>query len=404
LRLAYSAGHFAKSAAWYLTDLLLAYYVHVRVGLSAQDTGVLLFSSMVVGAALDLVAAFLLRRAEGHRRRILTIQLVAGLATAGALLAIFTPLRTHAHPFAPLAATLAIFRVAYAFYDVAQNGLVSLLPDTPENARLYVVWRQALSALARIGVACLALLLLNGARAGHERLAAAGIAVLIALTSAWLFGLAARPGPHDGMPSAKWVALPCGFIRLLLGGAALAGPLSLAARMVPFVASHSQSHHNGATLLFAFVLGTLVGPLVLPLLPRGHLVGTTIFCTLLTVMAAVVFLAEPRSGLVAAAACLAHGVGLGALTTLFWADMSGAIRRHAERTGVRTDLTALAVLTATTKLSGGLFGLALGLLLEGFKAGDPATMTALVAITGAGGLGFLLSRAPRAPSGASTRY
>lgn len=270
LRSAFGAGHFAKSAAWYLTDLLLAYYVHVRVGLSAWDTGLLLFSSMAFGAVLDLLAAFLLRRAEGNRGRILSIQFVAGLATAAALLAIFTPLGAEAYPLAQLAAALALFRVAYAFYDVAQNGLVSLLPESEEDARLYVVWRQALSGLARIGVASLGLLLLKEGAAGREGLAAGGIALLIAVTSAWLFRWAGRSEPPGTLASAQWFALPRGLARLLLAGAALAGPLSLAARMVPFVESQDRNYEAGAALLFAFVLGTLVGPMVLPLSPRGR--------------------------------------------------------------------------------------------------------------------------------------
>lgn len=401
LRSMFGAGHFAKSLAWNFTDLLLAYYVHVRVGLGAQDTGLLLFCSMTLGAALDVGVAFLLRHAEGSARRILTIQFAAGLATAGTLLVVFfSPALARAYPVTYLAAALGLFRLVYAVYDVAQNALVSLLPDDEEDAQRYVIWRQALSALARIAVAAIAFLLLGPADTGGEMVAAGGIALLIALTSACMFGFATSAESACPGPPAPWLAVPPGLPRLLLAGAALAGPLSLAARMVTFVGGGSPGNRDGAALLFAFVLGTLAGPLVLPRLPRDHQGRATIAYTMLTVLAAAWFLADTRSGLGALAACFVHGVGLGALLTLFWGAMSAAIRDHARRSGVRTDLTAFALLTASIKLSGGVFGVVLGLLLDGFKAGNPATMAVLAAITAAGGLAFLLASAPCPRSGA----
>lgn len=133
LRSAYGAGHFAKSLAWTFTDLLLAYYANVRLGLSAAETGLLLFFSMAYGAVLDIGVAFLLRRAEGSRRRILLIQFAAGLATATTLIIVFSPVHGALPPFAYLIVALGLLRTAYAVYDVAQNALVSLLPSETWN-------------------------------------------------------------------------------------------------------------------------------------------------------------------------------------------------------------------------------------------------------------------------------
>ena len=88
LRFAYSLGQFAKNLAWNFTDLLLAYYANMRLGLSGPQTGLLLFLSMAQGGLIDLFAAFVLRRAEGNLRTILLVQMAAGLATAFALLAL----------------------------------------------------------------------------------------------------------------------------------------------------------------------------------------------------------------------------------------------------------------------------------------------------------------------------
>lgn len=74
--------------------------------------------------------------------------------------------------------------------------------------------------------------------------------------------------------------------------------------------------------------------------------------------------------------------------------MSATIHDHARRTGIRTDLTAFALLTATIKLSGALSAFMLGLLLDGFKTNAPMTMLALGLITVGGGLCFLLVGTP----------
>jgi Na+/melibiose symporter-like transporter len=75
--------------------------------------------------------------------------------------------------------------------------------------------------------------------------------------------------------------------------------------------------------------------------------------------------------------------------------MSVAVRKHALRTGERTDLAAFALLTAVLKLASALFGGAVGLALDGFRAGAPGTAFALGGVVIVGGLGFLTLFAPR---------
>ncbi|MDO6416289.1 MFS transporter [Sphingomonas sp. BIUV-7] len=391
MRSAYGAGHFAKSLAWSLTDLLIAYYANMRLGLSAADTGLLIALSTVQGAAIDVGAAYLLRRAEGLLSHILVIQFVAGLATAAMLLLLFRP----GESFAALLVTLGGFRIAYAFYDVSQNALVSLLPEDEAEADLYVVIRQTLSGLARLAVAGLAFLLLgrHALAIGRESIVAGAIGLSIAATAGWMLRWKNSPDATGTPAPARTRSTPVGLARLLLAGAALAGPEAMAMRMVPFVEGDDLGGASGAGLLFALVLGTAIGPLMLRR-AQGEPRRPAMAFTALAVAAAIAFLAGSRTGPAALWACFAHGVGIGGMMTLFWREMSVAIRSHARRTGERTDMFAFALLTATIKLSGALCGGALALLLDGFKAGAPAAMAALAIIIAAGGLVFLLAMAP----------
>lgn len=395
-RSAYGAGHFAKSLVWTFTDLLLAYYANVRVGLSAGETGLLLFLSMAYGAVLDPLVAYILRHAEGSRRRILQIQFLAGLLTAAALLVVFAPGLANVSPFVNLLATLGLLRTGYAVYDVAQNALVSLLPADEADAHRYVVLRQTLSAVARLCVAALSFLIVDkSAPVGREALLAGAIAMLVVVTASWMLAWAGPPRSVLGPPTAIGLRLPRGAPRLLLAAAVHSGPFSMTARMLTFVDRSGPGDHTGASLLFAMVLGTLVGPIVIGRLrdETGRLRGVGTF-TALGVVAGGAFLVDPRSGVTALIACCAYGVGLGATMTLFWRGMSAAVRDHARETGERTDLAAFAVLTASLKLASAVFGGAVGLALDGFRAGQWTTNLALGALMAVGGVCFAVLMAP----------
>jgi hypothetical protein len=193
--------------------------------------------------------------------------------------------------------------------------------------------------------------------------------------------------------SSRTLPTPAGLPRLPLAGATLEGPLAMTVRVAPFVQPRGIAAFAGAAPLFALVLGTVVGPLALPR-PGGDSGRAALGFTALAVLAAALFLADTRSGLFALAACFAHGVALGGLLALFWRAMSAAIRDHARRTGVNTDIAAFALLTATVKLSSAVFGVVLGLSLDGFKAGSPTALIGLAAVIAAGGAGFLWAMSP----------
>jgi Na+/melibiose symporter-like transporter len=405
LRSAFGAGHFAKSLAWSFTDLLFAYYANMRLGFSAGDTGLLIFLSAALGATVDIGAAYLLRRAEGDLKRVLIVQCLAGLVTAVTLLVVFSPRRALDTSFVLLIAALGLFRTAYAFYDVSQNALVSLLPCDDKDAHHYAILRQTLSGLARLAVTGLAFLLVgDGAlTGGREVMVAGAMAVLIVITASWILRWKNSLSPIETAPPQRGISLPAGLARLLVAGAALAGPEAMALRVAPFVDGRGLGDQAGAVLLFALVLGTVIGPLMLPRSGRLMMRSALGFTALAVVSAALLF-AGTRWGPITLIAGFAHGVGMGGMMALFWREMSAAIRDHAERTGVRADMITFALLTTTIKLSGAVSGAGLGLLLDGFKAGAPATMVGLAGIIAVGGVVFLLAMAPIARIGAHFSY
>jgi Na+/melibiose symporter-like transporter len=365
------------------------------VGLSAAETGLLLSISLASGAAIDILAAYLLRRAEGRLRQILNTQFLAGLATAAALVILFSPIRGLHHPFEYLVGAILVFRIAYGLYDTSQSALVSLLPKDDNDAHQYAVWRQTLGSMARLAVAALAFLLVgaDAPSARREFVFAIAMAVIIVSTAAWLLPWRSGAEPVQVTPSRWRVATPRGLTPLLVAGMALAGPLLMIVRLAPFVGARARGEHAGAALLFALVLGMALGPLALPR-PGGRESRAALAFTALTVTAAAIFLLDVNSEVVRLLAGLAHGAGLGGLIALLWRAVSKAIRDHAEQTGVRTDLVAFALVNATVKLSGAACGAGLALLLDGFKSDAITARLELLVIIAAGGICFLVATEP----------
>jgi Na+/melibiose symporter-like transporter len=395
LRSAFSAGQFTKSLAWYFIDLLLAYYANTRLGLSASQTGLLLFLSMAQSMVADMGAALLLHRIEGNRRQILIVQFLAAIATAIALLLIFVRPPGFLTPFQYLIGALALFRTAFAFLDVAQNALTSLLPADEEDAHHFAIWRQVAINTAKVGVSVLAFLMVgrNAPAAGNEVAVTGVMAVLLLLASIWLLGIAGAAQPRR-MATRKWsLATPSGLAPLLVAAAALAGPIALLAKLVPFVQAGGLGDQTGAALLFAIMLGAVFGPLAVPR-PGGSATGAAWCFTATAMGAAALFLANSRSGPISLTACFAYGLGAGGMLALFWRGLSSVIRVHARNTGIRTDLAAFALVAAMTKLAAAVSGASFGVLLNGFKAGSGAAMLGMTAMIAAAGLCFMLTMMP----------
>ncbi len=72
----YAAGHFARTLAWSFVDLVLGYYLHARLGLSAAHTGQLLAISLAYSSLLDLLLAAVFTRLRNQQRLALRLPAV----------------------------------------------------------------------------------------------------------------------------------------------------------------------------------------------------------------------------------------------------------------------------------------------------------------------------------------
>lgn len=403
LQYLFGAGHVAKTLVWSASELFLSYFVHVHLGVSAEQTGLLIFWSMLYSGALDLTAAALLSFRPGKERLAPRLQTVGALLTAVGVLMLFTPMRFEGSAqLAWLAVATLLFRTGYTIYDVSQNSLVSLLPGDEEEARHYIRLRTTLSYFAKILVASASFFVLGQAGRPWASLAILLPVCLLVVATAVPMGRQTIT-----VTSAKG-RFPLGHIVrrlswILIAVSAHIALLGLVGRFVPFMVESASGRPLGAIITLASVCGGMLGPLTVR---RGglsplRLLGLTTVCVL-----SACWLIEVDNVLSAIAAGGLFGIGMGATTAIFWNQVSSVVRCYALETGVRADLLAFALLTATIKLSVALSGLMFGFLLSGFERHDGATVHLVEILTFAGGIVFLqgMLRSSRPTGGASAAH
>jgi Na+/melibiose symporter-like transporter len=173
----YGAAHLGKSLTWYFSELLFAYFLTEFCGLAAQTMGLVLAASYLFSAVVDPVVGRTLGRLARSVGRASRLQALGALVSGVALL-LFSATGLAPAPlrFGYALTASCAFRLAYAFYDVPQNAILSLAAGTPEG-------RMGLSAI---------------------RIAGSGVATLVvALTAANLIGSA----PQVGAGQFLWVSL-----------------------------------------------------------------------------------------------------------------------------------------------------------------------------------------------------
>ncbi|VTQ85166.1 sugar (Glycoside-Pentoside-Hexuronide) transporter [Stenotrophomonas maltophilia] len=383
----YAAGHFARTLAWSFVDLVLGYYLHARLGLSAAHTGQLLAISLAYSSLLDLLLAAVFTRLRNQQRLALRLQLIGGLGTAASACLLFSPGNATEPAFLPLLVASLLFRTCYAVYDVAQNALTSLLPHDEDEAMRYVSTRAVVVPISKLCIAS-ALFGVIGTPASQG----SGDALLICMIIGVLIAAAALPLACVAMPSRPSatrtpaaVALPLplplpALLPVLLAAAAETALVGLAGRLFPFA-------EQGAALTFAMVAGMVVAPwLCLRLRSTLHSeTGMLALMSVLAVAAVGVYLAIPSTPIAIACAAI-HGTAVASVGLVLWRRTALIARRHAIHSGRDDDLSCFALLTGTMKLSIAASSLLLGEVLPGIQAGDPGTSAALVSLVAAGSL------------------
>jgi Na+/melibiose symporter-like transporter len=401
LQYLFGAGHVAKTLVWAASELFLSYFVHVHLGVSAEQTGLLIFWSMLYSGALDLTAAACLSFRPGKERLVPGLQTAGALLTSAGVLMLFTPMRFEGSgQLAWLGVATLLFRTGYTVYDVSQNSLVSLLPSDEDEARHYIRLRTTLSYFAKILVASASFFVLGQAGRPLASLAVLLPVCLLVVATALPMGrqIITVTGVRDELLPGKIVSQ---LSWTLIAVSAHVALLGLVGRFVPFIVEPDSGRSFGAIITLASVCGGMIGPLSVrrERLSPLRLLGLTTVCVVSACW--LIGVGDIISAMVAGGL---FGIGMGATTAIYWNDVSAVVRGYALTTGIRADLLAFALLTATIKLSVALSGLMFGFLLSGFERHDSAAAHLIGILALAGGtiffLGMLRSSHPAGAAGA----
>lgn len=125
---AYYIAHTGKSLLWTAADMLTLYMLIAVCRMDPTSAGAAFLIGLAANAVADLAAGIWLDRARGG---VATIAMAA-LATS----AVALPLTIVAGPsgFVPVLLAILLSRVAYSFYDVPHNALLSRLSDSGRTA------------------------------------------------------------------------------------------------------------------------------------------------------------------------------------------------------------------------------------------------------------------------------
>jgi Na+/melibiose symporter-like transporter len=241
----YGAAHLGKSLTWYFSELLFAYFLTEFCGLKALTMGKVLAASFIFSAVVDPIVGQSLGRRAGSVGQASRLQAM-GAIISGASLVLFSATGVVPAPlrFGYALSASCAFRLAYAFYDVPQNAILSLASATPQIRMGLSAIRIAGSGVATLVVALTAATLISSAPG-----LGAGRFLWVSLVFAMLGGVSAVAlGAQTSNASAPAPATPTfveaeaaivsgGLWRLIaiLGvTAVVAGALSVFSRLEPY--------------------------------------------------------------------------------------------------------------------------------------------------------------------------
>ncbi|MDJ0278918.1 hypothetical protein QLH51_19200 [Sphingomonas sp. 2R-10] len=365
----FGAAHATRSLGWSVVDLLLAWHLHAKLGLSGTQTGWLMLTLLAAGGTATFLVGLAFARNRATGETVVRVQFPASMATGILLVLQFQV----TDPGAVLAIGLA-FRVAYGVQDVSQNMLSSLLPADEAEAACYARIRVALSAVTRCCVVT-----------GFALLTPAGSAIMLGaiaiamIVSAWSLRdlvFPVRPTiepPRD--PHHR--CMPPALAPLLVAWMIAATVLPTLQRLLIFAPALDGSERTGAWLLVGFCAGSVIGPMI------SQVVNRVAVLAMIVASGAVMILPlQPGQGGAwwSIAGAVVHGVGVSIVGVSLWAATSRVAMTNADagRSGDGVVFGSV-ILTIHLASAGGM--LVLGPLIEGFEAGRQGTAFAALALT-----------------------
>lgn len=382
----YALAHFGKSLWWNASELFLAFYLTEHLALGAVAAGGAIAAGLLVGAALDLAVA---RRRHWFASvsRAGRLQACGALGSLLALLVLIAASSaTGGMRLGAVVGANLVFRVAYVFYDLPQNCLLSLIDWPRDRQRKVAAWRSAAGAAALIVVSTMVSVYGADATRGRGAASLVATAAAIALGSALWLWRATRGRPDPRRRTRPIAAVSLGPMLALMAIVCLTVPTF--SKFTPYLAAYST---QGAPIPLLIVIGACTAgsqPFWLALLRRHGEWRSARIAGILLVAAA----AAAAGGAVGAAAVVV-GVASGGLATAIWAGFAAQVADADPLAAA----PAFARLTATAKIALALAALAIGAILEGvdYRADAMRLLPVLAALTLAGGIGVIASTGRR---------
>lgn len=395
---AYGLGHFGKSLVWYSSHALFAFFLTEICGVPAAAMGLVLAADLLFSGAADVGFGAVLARHVRSVTQAASLQLPAAILSGLALIAFAATPFVGAAPvrIACALASCAVFRLAYSFQDVPQNGILYLVEGgVAVRIRLASV-RFIAAGLASLLIAAAtpAVLITGDAATGAGRFLLYVVAIVAVwfagAVGLWLLSPSAKPStlPQNSekpgksekpeQPGRRTAAEPVllgGFASLLAMLFVMCGGDSVFGKLEPYFAAGALTTTPVRTaVLVAVSLGSVATqPVWVWISRRCGLVATYRMGALAMGAGAGLFFLGVRFGPAAAAlAGLIMACGVRGLSTLLWAGLADIMARWRPGSGAPAPTLAMGGVTAAVKLAAALATLGIGQLLSRIDFHNPA--------------------------------
>jgi Na+/melibiose symporter-like transporter len=377
-------GHFGKSLMWHSSELLFAFYLTEVCRMAPQVMGAVLASALFASGLMDIAVGHLLRT---HACSVRSAAGVQAWGACGAGLAFFLFLGMELffggqHVVAAMAIGL-VFRLAYAFYDVPQNAILSLAPGDDRLRAGLASMRFVCSALASLAIAGAAALLLAHARPSAAFAALGAIVGITAVATALGFVWVARsatagwpPPAVAGAPARRQDVRAArtrrGLTRLLGLAFGVSACAVVFTKLEPYFAAYILTTQAArGTLLAAVACGGIASqPVTFWVASRWNVQAACRVCAVAALAGAGAFLL-PGSGAAAwlPATGFLVGFGLQGLGMLLWTAVANLTAASARTPAPLAPTVVFGLLTFSQKSASALGTLAIGAILGAHQAG-----------------------------------
>ncbi|MBP2275335.1 MULTISPECIES: MFS transporter [Sphingomonas] len=387
LRLPYVAAHYGKSLLWCASESMFAYLLTELAHLPPMAVGCVLAVSYIVSGALDIGVGTAFRQQLSTIAACSRLQLVGAVTAAAALLMLFSvPVVHPAMPLVAAASVILLFRLAYAFVDLPQNAMLSLLVENDARMSLASL-RLVASGLAALTVGAWASTIVYSS-ASHRPLllipAALTIAVITVGSSAYLRRRvgAWRGGLHSpiGAPFIVPGRLPVSVWRLILVMLVINFAAPVFTRVLPYYADYQIHDPLLGSSAIAFVsLGALAGPPFWYRVLRGRSAEIHVAASSLALAAAAALfgLAGWAGGSVLVVAAGLVGLSAGGLGMAIWSAFGQVVADA----GRGREGLAFGLFTAAAKAALALDAIGMGWLMSDARFRDPSSPHLLLYMT-----------------------